>query len=91
MRDAIDFDNTNATIGDNWRDLELRINGVKPSGDCIIEAISEGTKLTAEKQGVKLVAGDRLRVDITSVKPYGFDIDDKIVLKHVPTKAMLIE
>jgi hypothetical protein len=72
--------------GWQWKNLELRVNGVVQGG--IIRVISEGRDVTSGPVGVySLVVGDLVRVRLSSP----LQIGDRVSLKWVPTNQPLME
>jgi flagellin-like protein len=77
-----------------WKNLELRVNGIIVPAENIILLISEGTK-AYEKGGTpssftgtrSMVVGDQIKVAYTD----GLKIGDKVSLKWVPKNQTLIE
>ena len=73
------FDYENGTNGnDNWRNLEIRLNGITLDNNSITKVYSGGQEINS-KAGVKFQTGDKVWISITSVKP-ALEVGDTLTL-----------
>ena len=80
MDHAFDY-NTHPLENDNWRNLEIRLNGIRLDNNCIGRVCSAGSMLTDNTRAVKFRAGDRIWINLyTKDNLRTLAIGDKLML-----------